>query len=423
MSKLQALVVDDTSLYRHILEGVINALPGISVTGLAPNGQEALTLLRRKQFDVVFLDVEMPIKNGLETMKAIRRQHANLPVIMVSGTNRHTTDITIRALEAGAYDFIPKPEGASPEASRQALTEQLLPIVRSLAWQQQQQQATVKEKPAPIRLLSVAPPPPTPVAQAVSPQAQAEAATVPPPTQIRSVRPAATPTKPNRPQSVLRQASSSPPPKTEVLKADQRQFLANFRPKLLVIGVSTGGPAALMQVIPQLSPKLNVPVLIVQHMPAKFTASLAENLNGKSQLTVVEAADGDPLLPNHVYIAPGGLHLEVAPTQNKSQPLVANVTNTPAVNSCKPSVDVLFNSVSQYVGRAGVLAVILTGMGKDGAEGVACLKQRNIAYCLSQQADTCVVYGMPKAVDDAGLSDESIPLNGMAQRINHLFSR
>jgi two-component system chemotaxis response regulator CheB len=424
MTKLQALVVDDTSLYRHILEGVINALPGISVTGLAPNGQEALTLLRRKHFDVVFLDVEMPIKNGLETMKAIRRQHANLPVIMVSGTNRHTTDITIRALEAGAYDFIPKPEGSNPEASRQALTEQLLPIVRSLTWQQKQLQAGAKQKPSPLIPLSMASARPTAMAQAtVSPQAKAEAmGGVATPAKAHTARLTPQVAAPSRPQPVSPQAAL-PNPKPEGLKVDQRQFLVNFRPKLLVIGVSTGGPAALIQVIPQLSPKLNVPVLIVQHMPAKFTASLAENLNGKSQLTVVEASDGDPLLPNHVYIAPGGYHLEIAPTQNKSQPWVASVTNSPAVNSCKPSVDVLFNSVSQHVGRSGVLAVILTGMGKDGTEGVACLKQRNIAYCLSQQADTCVVYGMPKAIDEAGLSDESIPLNGMAQRINYLVCR
>jgi two-component system chemotaxis response regulator CheB len=200
-----------------------------------------------------------------------------------------------------------------------------------------------------------------------------------------------------------------------------RTMVANPRVQLLAIGVSTGGPNALTQLIPLLPADLGVPLLLVQHMPATLTASLAASLNRKSALQVREAVHGEEVRPNIVYLASGGAHMEVArdnatPTSPGSRRI--RLTSDPPVNSCRPSVDVLFRSIAEaYDGTT--LAVIMTGMGSDGMEGVRMLKRKG-CYCLAQTEDSCVVYGMPRAVIEAGLSDEKVPLDQMAQRITEL---
>ncbi len=185
---------------------------------------------------------------------------------------------------------------------------------------------------------------------------------------------------------------------------------------VLAIGISTGGPNALRQVIPRLPGNLGVPVLIVQHMPPSFTKALAESLDRESELTVKEAEDGETLQPGVAYIAPGGQHLAVRLDKNPAGDRVAVVINQdPPVNSCRPSVDVLLKSLPPvYGGR--VLVAIMTGMGNDGAAGVAQIKAKG-GYCLTQTEETCVVYGMPRAVDEAGLSDEKAPLDQIAARL------
>lgn len=204
-----------------------------------------------------------------------------------------------------------------------------------------------------------------------------------------------------------------------------RSFRADkFLPRLIVVAVSTGGPAALNTLIPRLSGQLPVPILLVQHMPPNFTASLAENLNAKSALTVKEAEAGEAALPGHVYIAPGGYHMVVQPNpQDRRAPLQIALNQDAPVQNCRPAADVLFASVAQACSNHGVLAVVLTGMGRDGAAGVHQLKQHCQTLCLTQSEDTCVVYGMPKAVDDLNLSDEQLPLAQLADRINSLAVR
>ncbi len=183
------------------------------------------------------------------------------------------------------------------------------------------------------------------------------------------------------------------------------------------IAVSTGGPGALEQVIPRLPAELGVPVFVVQHMPADFTKNLAHYLAQKSALPVEEAAHQAPALANRVYLAPGGRHLRVFRADDGQYRL--RLDDDPPVNHCRPAADPLFLSLAEVYGGA-VLAVVMTGMGQDGRDGVAALKARG-AYCLSQSADTCTVYGMPRAVDDQGLSDESIPLDRLAARIAQLL--
>ncbi|HBA84064.1 MAG TPA: chemotaxis response regulator protein-glutamate methylesterase [Verrucomicrobia bacterium] len=189
----------------------------------------------------------------------------------------------------------------------------------------------------------------------------------------------------------------------------------------VLIGVSTGGPNALNAIIPRLPGDLGCPILLVQHMPSHFTASLAEHLERHSALAVREAVDNEPILPNTVYIAPGGRHMTVRNKAADPTKFCIGLNDTPPVNSCRPAVDVLFRSAAAAA-RGGILAVILTGMGEDGAAGMAALKRRG-CYCLVQDEKTSVIYGMPRAVAERGLADEILPLDAIASRIETLVNK
>lgn len=189
-------------------------------------------------------------------------------------------------------------------------------------------------------------------------------------------------------------------------------------PELLLIGVSTGGPLALSKILPLLSAKIPVPILLVQHMPPGFTKSLAEQLDKSSALTIKEGAEGDLPLPGQALFAPGGFHMEVR--RNADGKFQVHLTSAPPVHSCRPSVDVLFDSAAKCKLR-GAIAVVLTGMGTDGADGVASLKAACPTWCIAQDAATSTVYGMPQAVAQRDLHDEILPLQEIGPRINKLF--
>jgi two-component system chemotaxis response regulator CheB len=191
--------------------------------------------------------------------------------------------------------------------------------------------------------------------------------------------------------------------------------------KVVAIGISTGGPNALRRLIPRLPPDLEAPVLVVQHMPPNFTRALAESLDRESQVSVREAKDGDVPLPGEVFIAPGGQHM-VARLERvgSGERISLGLNSSPPVNSCRPSVDVLFKSLAPVYGGQ-VLMAVMTGMGNDGLAGVAELKALG-GYCLTQSEESCVVYGMPRAVDEAGLSDEKVPLDRLAERLRQLLA-
>lgn len=364
MSKpLKVLIVDDTITYRHILTEALSAIHGIELAGTASNGRNAIEKLARTPVDLVLLDIEMPEMNGLETLQVIRKEHPNTGVIMISGMHKSSADITIKALEAGALDFIPKPSNDNAQANLTALRQQLIPMFRLFSAKQR------------VLLRRSAPPPPS---------------------------------------SSARPVVSAAPVKREALK------VLSQRIDTIVIGVSTGGPGALNQLIPSLPGNLGVPIFLVQHMPPVFTASLASSLTKKSQLKVKEAEDGEPVLPNMVYIAPGGKHMVVQKAAG-GEGTVIGINNDPPENSCRPAADVLFRSASKIYGR-NILAIVMTGMGNDGALGVKAMKQVG-CYCITQSADSCVVYGMPKAVDDMGLSDEQVALDHLAGRVTTLVQK
>ena len=358
-TKIRALVVDDTALYRRIMTEALEATGEVDVVGSAPHGRAALARLDLLEVDLVLLDVEMPELDGTATLAEIRKRPNPPTVVMFSGQTTRSTQSTIDALANGALDFIRKPDGGDPEASRRELVEKLRPLVRHVQTRKN------------LRQVSAPPATRLPAVPSLS------GAVVAPPT-----RPVAA-------------------------------FTA------VAIGISTGGPNALGVLIPQLPADLPVPVLVVQHMPPGFTASLAEHLARRSRIRVKEATEGEAVLAGCVYIAPGGMHMVLRrlPTGD----LIVGLNEQPPVNSCRPSVDVLFRSMAAHI-EGPVLAIIMTGMGSDGCDGVRTLK-RHAAYCLTQSEKTCVVYGMPLAVDEAGLSDERLPLESLAPRIVQLARR
>lgn len=350
----QVFVVDDTAIYRKILSDAVREIEGLELAGTAPRGDLALQKLKHTPCDIVLLDIFMPDMDGLQTLQLIRKDFPKLTVIMVSGATNRDAAITINALRSGAAEFIAKPQAKSFAEGMEVIRTNLERVIRSLGFR--------------TRSASPIPPsrPSTPI-----------------------------PTPPRR-------ALSSPPSSIE----------------LVVVGVSTGGPKTLNSIIPLLPANLAAPVLLVQHMPPMFTASLAEHLDRDSALSVREAVEGEPVKRGDVLIAPGGRHMVVSPRAGGH---VIALNDNPPVNSCRPAVDVLFDSVAQHVNKA-VLAVILTGMGEDGARGVANLKHKT-CYCLSQSKDSCVVYGMPQAVESRGLADEVLHSDKIAERITQLVNR
>ena len=212
--------------------------------------------------------------------------------------------------------------------------------------------------------------------------------------------------------------SSSTHVRTSLRSRGQQAVPSRF--EVVVICISTGGPVALTVLLEKLSPNIKSPIVIVQHMPTHFTAWLAERLNEVSRLKVKEAEDGEKLQVGTVYLAPGGVHTKFERQPKTGVHIV--LSDEAPVRSCRPSVDVLFQSASKTY-KNGVLAVVMTGMGRDGCDGVSHLKQRIPTYCLTQEASSCVVYGMPKAVVEAHLSDEALSLEGLAHRISELASQ
>lgn len=352
---MRILVVDDSALYRKLLTDVASSLPDVEAVAVS-NGEIALKKIDSEKFDLVLLDVFMDPMSGPQTLVKIKESHPHLPVVMVSGATGRDAEVTLGCLSDGAMDFIPKPSGSSFESGMESLMAEIRRV---------SSMARLKSLSA-----SVAHPPP-PVASVENP--------VP----------------------VSPKSRSFPP-----------------FPELILIGVSTGGPNALSALIPTLSQKLPVPILLVQHMPPFFTKTLAEQLNKSSSLSVAEAQGGEIPGPGEVLIAPGGYHMEIVRTNNGK--LQVRLASTPPVNSCRPAVDVLFNSAAKCE-LSGVISLILTGMGSDGADGVASLRAVCPTWCIAQDAATSTVYGMPQAIAQRNLADEILSLQEIGPRLNKIF--
>jgi two-component system chemotaxis response regulator CheB len=348
MSRIRLLIVDDSAVVRTVVASALSADPEIEIVGTAANGRLALEALAKTSVDVVTLDVEMPVMNGLETLREIRKRSRELPVIMFSALTAPSARVTMKALFLGANDYVQKPTRDDGDA-RTLIRKELLPRIKALG-------AKTRSRPA------------------------------------AAPAPKATPT---------------PPP--------ARRSGSTRTPKVLAIGVSTGGPDALSSIIPKLPATFPVPVLIVQHMPAMFTKFLATNLESRSNIPVTEAREGEELRPGHAYVAPGDWHLQVGRRGSNNGPLIARLDQGPPENACRPAVDVLFRSLARTVG-AQTLAVVLTGMGHDGTKGCQPLREAG-AQILAQDEASSVVWGMPGSVVQAGLADGIVPLGKMASEI------
>ncbi|WP_445493885.1 protein-glutamate methylesterase/protein-glutamine glutaminase [Photorhabdus sp. SF281] len=338
MNKITVLCVDDSALMRQIMREIINSHPDMEVVACAPDPLVARDLIKKHNPQVLTLDVEMPRMDGIDFLEKLMRLRP-MPVVMVSSLTAKGSEITLRALELGAVDFVTKPQLGIREGML-AYSELIAEKVRTAAQAKLSVQTTTRVNAAPL-----------------------------------SFKP--------------------------LLSSE----------KLIAVGASTGGTEAiknLLQPLPVTSPAL----LITQHMPPGFTRSFAERLNKLSQITVKEAENGERILPGHAYIAPGDRHMELCRNGADYQVLI---TDVPAVNRHRPSVDVLFRSVAKFAGRNAV-GVLLTGMGSDGAAGLLEMKQAG-AYTLAQDEASCVVFGMPRAAIQMGAVDEVMDILKMSKRM------
>jgi two-component system chemotaxis response regulator CheB len=363
--RTRILIVDDSAVIRSLLRSVVATDAGLEVAGTAGDGESALSLMASLSPDLVLLDVEMPVMDGLLTLKKMRTRGHRMPVIMCSSLTQRGASVTIEALASGAADYVAKPTGqAGRDAATQALVQDLIPKIKALTGQ------------------PAAPPP--------------------------SVFPGLTP-------GAARMPSTMPP------GPPQRMQPITASPTVLAIGVSTGGPAALDVLLPLLPANFPLPVLIVQHMPELFTKLFAERLNGRCPLAVREASEGEAVKPGTIYIAKGNWHMEVLTASRVGLPHTLHLTQGPLENHCRPAVDVLFRTAVSAWG-SGVLAVVLTGMGSDGMIGCRMIRDHG-GTVLAQDQASSAVWGMPGAVVNAGLAHRVLPLNAMAPEILRLGGR
>jgi len=337
----RVLIVDDSSFMRSALKRNIEMDSRFTVVATAADGEEGVRKVLELKPDIVTLDVEMPVMNGIAALQQIVAK-TSVPVIMVSAVTDKGAKTTIRALEIGAVDFVPKAKGA------EHIHDKLL--------------AAVNANPARAKVALTRPPVRSPII-----------------------------------------------PASPVSRPGLRPLIQAM---VVIIGSSTGGPQALQTVLGQIPANFPLPIVIAQHMPAQFTLALAKRLDGTCPLKVVEAKDRDPLAAGMVYIGPGGMHIRVSPSAIRIQP-------DKGESLYKPSVNVLAESAQEAFGK-NVLGIMLTGMGNDGMRAFVGL-QRIGGYNIVQDANTSVVYGMPRAVVDAGGASEVLPVERIGLRLRDVF--
>jgi two-component system chemotaxis response regulator CheB len=368
--RTRILIVDDSAVMRSLVRSVVCSDAGLEVVGTAGDGESALSAIQTVRPDLVLLDVEMPVMDGVVTLRKMRARGFKMPVIMCSSLTQRGAKVTIEALASGASDYVAKPSGQSGrEAAMKTLVQELIPKIHALTGPQA---ASAAPSPAPSGSFQGGP-----------------AAVRPPVLTPMAVMPKAQPVTGNA--------------------------------TVLVIGVSTGGPAALDIMLPLLPASFPLPVMIVQHMPELFTKLFAERLNGRCPLNVRECVEGDPVKPGTIYIAKGNWHMEVHAAARLGMPATLHLNQGPLENHCRPAVDVLFRSAATVWG-SGVLAVVLTGMGSDGMLGSRLIREQG-GTVLAQDQATSAVWGMPGAVTNAGLAHKVLPLNMIAPEIIRLASR
>ena len=370
MIKKNILIVDDSALMRRVLSDIINSDERFVVCDIAHNGLDAFdkVTLNPKKFDAIVLDINMPKMNGIEFLEQLNKMRIKMTVIIVSTVAKQGAAETIRALELGAFDFVTKP-GNFNEAKGESFQQKVLNCLAcATKLTNGAEQLQMKTR-----------------FRTTDSQAAKE-----------EQKPA---------------VSSSKQP--TVSRHSHKQVSAGAK-KLVALACSTGGPKALQQVIPKLPANLDAPVIMVQHMPAGFTASLASRLNDLSKVHVKEAADGEIIQKGTVYIAPGGTQMRLV--KKGREYAIAIFPDEPARTGLKPCADIMYESLltSDF---DDITCVVLTGMGGDGTAGIKQLNDKRNIYVIGQNAETCTVYGMPKVVYEAGRTDVVKPLGMIAEEI------
>ncbi|OZB97819.1 chemotaxis response regulator protein-glutamate methylesterase [Paenibacillus sp. XY044] len=454
MTPYKVIVVDDSAFMRKIISDLIEKDPAFRVVDTAVNGKEAVDKILSQQPDIVTMDVEMPVMNGLEALTVIMQTHP-LPVIMLSGINEAGMRETIKALEAGAFDFIRKPSVTHAQQIddvRDALLEQMKAAMsakeRRALWKAEEEKRKTKS--------AAAVPVATPVLPKLgrkrklpdlaketgavyneaAPQESASdtAAVVQQPEAPKKL------TKPRgkKPQDSLTSemisrttgeltsqvlesapsaqvAETAKAAETDSAKprrtAEGKTLSASFT-QLVAVGCSTGGPRALKTLLEGMPADFPAPVVIVQHMPPNFTKSLAQRLNTFSPLTVVEAEQGMALEPGFAYIAPGGYHTKIVPAHGRG--FAISLTEESPVGGHRPSVDVMFESLLELHSLKRHV-VLMTGMGSDGAKMMKRLYDAGVTSTFAESEETCIVYGMPRSAVELGCVNQVLPLHNIAE--------
>ncbi len=362
----KVLIVDDSALMRRVLSDIINLDSRFHVTKVATDGLEALNLLVQDQevYDAIILDINMPKMSGLELLEQLERNKIKVTVIIVSTVAKEGAKETIRALELGAFDFVTKPDSffdVKSDSFKNKIIDCL--VISTKLYQISAEDINLKEQPAIKKTVPI---------------------------------------------------ESKKKPVIQLIKEERPINRVTDSKRLVAIACSTGGPKALQQVIPLLTENLGCSVLIVQHMPEGFTASLANRLDEMSQIKVKEAEDTEEIKNGVAYIAKGGSQMRLIRSENGKQRL--SVTVEAARNGLKPCADIMYESLMQSDFEE-ITCVVLTGMGGDGTKGIKQLKEKKNIYVIAQDEATSTVYGMPKVVAEAGLVNEIAPLGQIAGAI------
>ncbi|MFH2093286.1 MAG: chemotaxis protein CheB [Pseudomonadota bacterium] len=352
MDTLNVVIADPDPESIELFQKLCTSIHGLTVSGVARSAQMLVAKTKHVQPDIVFLNLT-PDTGGIAVIDTLKKINPDLNVIIVNPMDQDP-DILVAALEAGAYDCVEKPV----EIQSRQFNELRLYLLTVTGL-------------------------------------------------LRSRKRFFKPGAPDHKNRFFMPGENKIQPPAPVYP--------HGRVEIVAIAASTGGPEILSRIFSLLPKDLNVPILLVQHIPAEMTRFFAKSLNSKSELDVAQARAGELILPARVYLAPGGQHMVVSKPDAQGRRRIG-LNHKPMVNSVRPSADVLFESIAQSY-EDNVLVVILTGMGEDGRHGVAMLKQKTKCICVSQDAATCVVYGMPRAVDEAGLSDESLDPLSITQKI------
>ena len=372
MNKIKVLIVDDSIFMRKALETLLSGEPDIEIVGMAKNGLEAIEMAEQFKPDIITMDIEMPTMDGITALERIMKSNPT-PVIMVSSLTKEGADATLKALDLGAVDFMTKD---SQSFGGTDIEKGLKDKIRKFA----------KNKSL-VKLLT-----PSSTSNFNSNQSFRIPGTHSHPTGV-----------------------STPFAHSSHVDGSKRVVINKTGIKRVVaLGTSTGGPQSLQKVIPLLPADLGVPVVVTQHMPPNFTQSLATRLNTLSKVEVVEAQGKEKLEPNVVYIAKGGYHLKF---QKVGASVYTELSTEPSNVFNIPGVDVMVDSIAEIYGKE-CLGVIMTGMGSDGCKGLKNLKNMG-GTIIAQNEPSCIVYGMPRAVVDAGIADEIVPLEEIAARITY----